>query len=1456
MAHLIAARFESIGHRDARLDGLVLDFTHKGSPCDSVLWLRNGGGKSSILNLLFSVLRPSQHEFLGTGAEGKLRELRDYLGTDEVGQICLEWSLDARADEAASRLFTGACIDQRSSDGQPFKRLWYAVRVPGSSPLRIGELPIVDTGPNGKKRVLRPTALRDRLSTLDDGETTVTFTDVQRDWEKCLISFGIDPAVFKYQLEMNKREGAADDLFRFGSSEEFAEFILDMVLDPSAADEVGLRLADLRHKLARRPDLETEHAALDRTAPRLRDLVEIGDARHESRQKTRDTLGATAELAAALSAGAALKAAAEGEAKQAAAREQERHNGAANRRHNGTWALEVYAWRKALLEERVAADESKRNAEEVARADREKRTLDLVPVLEQIEAISVERAERRRALEATLEKNRPLLDDLGVAAASLVAAIDVEFEALQARIEFGGRKLAESTTKLESTRETIATETEALGGLKATHQAKSTELSELERHRAELTATGALMEGEPARRGLQRHLRAAEAEVQRARETAEKAALAEQQALEKERLRSNEVSTAGRAQEQRRAAEEAISSAQLELKRIADDEVLQRTLEDSNPDLMRLAPQALARLASARARLHEQLVILGIESQLDQRALDSLTGGQALLPPSVDAERVQMALRAAGLNAFAGVAYLADNLTPERAETRIRARPELAAGVVLDESDLAAAGEVLGRTAVAVEAPVAIGKTAELIAEGGEKLVVLPPRASFDRAAALQERERRVERSSERHARLDALRKEQTAIDAISARLQAFAERHPPAWFDDHRRNVERLRREETEASARAATLAREIEEARSVAAGARAENLAALESERKSRQLASRVESFVNRGGAEIESLARAVTSISAKMTAVQGRIAALGEERGRLEHEIESRKEDQRSAHVEVQALRAERVTAAEHARGSAGAGMALLAARERFRVLREQVAREVGNDVLQAQVEQLTKQVERERKKFDAELGAAGVTEDDVRLAQTLARSTVGIEESRRRASKAVEDARQRLVDAKAQLKVAEKEVKEATARVDQRRSQRRGVVEELTAECATWTIERFAQEMPRVRADVEAAAIEEAETKTRWDEAQALARTLEGERNTFESFLPRLSDAMAGAPEGFVVPRVVDVSPIERLDGVAYRVERQIDELQQSLKGLRAAEQRAQRAVSELNSFIREDAQAKLPAQLKDRLADPNADGLLSRARDFAVDVEKRAATIRDELATIDQHRKVVAQSLQAVTDPALRVLKRLEPASVFPPAIAVWEGSPFIRAKLRVPEAAAERDAIASTLIDQLVGLGEIPSGLKLVKRLVRELAGPNGLRIEILKPEPIRRLLYEPVEHLGKFSRGEQLTAAILLYCTLAQQRATSRGGGRAPTSVLILDNPLGTCSNPQLVELQRAMAKAHGVQLIYTTGIEDLEALARLPNIVRLKNASVDVRGRRHVNHEEEPLPIQVARVAMEEAV
>src|SRR4051812_29435263 len=66
MPQLLKLRFVSLGHPQARMDDLLLSFQGPdGRAIDSTLWLRNGGGKSSILNLFFAIVRPHKGEFLG-----------------------------------------------------------------------------------------------------------------------------------------------------------------------------------------------------------------------------------------------------------------------------------------------------------------------------------------------------------------------------------------------------------------------------------------------------------------------------------------------------------------------------------------------------------------------------------------------------------------------------------------------------------------------------------------------------------------------------------------------------------------------------------------------------------------------------------------------------------------------------------------------------------------------------------------------------------------------------------------------------------------------------------------------------------------------------------------------------------------------------------------------------------------------------------------------------------------------------------------------------------------------------------------------------------------------------------------------------------------------------------------------------------------------------------------------
>jgi hypothetical protein len=57
------------------------------------------------------------------------------------------------------------------------------------------------------------------------------------------------------------------------------------------------------------------------------------------------------------------------------------------------------------------------------------------------------------------------------------------------------------------------------------------------------------------------------------------------------------------------------------------------------------------------------------------------------------------------------------------------------------------------------------------------------------------------------------------------------------------------------------------------------------------------------------------------------------------------------------------------------------------------------------------------------------------------------------------------------------------------------------------------------------------------------------------------------------------------------------------------------------------------------------------------------------------------------------------------------------------------------------------------------------------------------------------------------------------------------MDNPFGKASRASFITLQREVAKRLGIQLVYLTGINDLEALRCFPNVVRCDNTRYDRR-------------------------
>ena len=124
MARLARLRFVCIGHPDARIDDLTLDFRDgEGRATDSTLWLRNGGGKSSLLNLFFSVVQPYRRQFLGGKAEFGDRQLEEYIKGDDHAAVVAEWELPDQQPGlghgvlAPARFLTGVFYEWRPGSG-------------------------------------------------------------------------------------------------------------------------------------------------------------------------------------------------------------------------------------------------------------------------------------------------------------------------------------------------------------------------------------------------------------------------------------------------------------------------------------------------------------------------------------------------------------------------------------------------------------------------------------------------------------------------------------------------------------------------------------------------------------------------------------------------------------------------------------------------------------------------------------------------------------------------------------------------------------------------------------------------------------------------------------------------------------------------------------------------------------------------------------------------------------------------------------------------------------------------------------------------------------------------------------------------------------------------------------------------------------------------------------------
>lgn len=1451
MYELTRVRLFSVGPTAARYQDVALDLRGVGAPVKvavqedlfapdaldrttprrpspaSVLFLENGGGKSVLLKLIFSVLLPGRRQVVGTTST---TVLENFVLAEDVAHVVCEWMHVG----TGRLLVTGKVSEWRghvaSTDPEKLADAWYSFRpVPG---MGLDDLPFTHDG-----RRVTLAAFRERLQTAhrEHPDAELAWETGHRDWTRHLVDVGLDPELFRYQRAMNAGEGEAAEAFSFSSDEAFVDFLLRAVLDPAEPQNVAELVAGYADRLAQREELETEREFVDGTLSRLEPMVDAeatATAARDAETAARAELAATASRIAARrvaeearSVTAAEEAAGAVEAEQSAARAAERLQDTVGELRRLTAVLTVEAAERTAAEATRERDDA--SAVSMARDAVE-------PVLAHRVA-AAEAARLRARVEEEEQKSRPALAARQDAARALAAALARVAAEADAAADAAETRRADAEERAAAARREQVTRTADAARAESAAGAAREALDELDTRVAAAVDAGHLKAGSTAA-DVEDFAAAARIDAERCAaaladaDTAAAAIREERRAAETRRTAAQDAAAAARADAA--TAEAARSAAQADAVALAGEtrpaELL--GLDEIRPDTD--AGLVVDTLTTAIRGAERERTTLHGDQRRDERALAALGDG-GLLPDPPEIEDVLAVLESAGITAWSGRRYLAKLPALDR-ETVLARLPHLAGGVLLNDArDAERARTRLDAARLLPACLVAVGTTAALRPDAdpapGIDFVVPPNPALHDEEAAEQVRVRLVAETTERAARLAEL---ETVLDddrRLRDRFAALRDRRP--------------------------TLA-DLTEAAEIAEAARA---AAVAEHEATRAAVEDLDERADRLAADRPGLERTAGDTRRRADA----LAALRTELARRathEERIRTGEADAARAREEADAAGA---TADRAAREAADAQQTRDRQRGIGTTLRDEVAalpvsiEEIGDPaaepdgIPEGSLAELREEFQRARDAYasaavDTDLhGALERAEADARerrvavdgLPRTVVEAATaflhtpdGADAASRRAAAeqaraAYDEAERRRADAATELAVARRELERFT-----------GGERPIDPYDAPRDAEHGRELVARAAADLDAAGTELERRRRARTAAEEAHRTATDLARGFGLVVSSLDET----PEPSGVPFDGDVEAAQAA------LKRHQNAVRDAAGERTRAEKKVREGVDAVARFAQDPRFATLTSPVHRHIAGVDRSEMPGLAAEWIAALRPRLRSLDDDLGNIERHRSGIVTRLSGMVGEALRTVRLAQRLSQLPEGLGDWSGQQFLRIRFEELPDAALRHELGAVVDRTATGMAggkakDRRDGMSMLLRGVRA-AMPKGVRVEMLKPDAVlrtERLRVSAIKDV--FSGGQQLTAAIVLYCTMAALRAHQRGQGRrAHAGVLFLDNPIGRASAGYLLELQFGVAQALGVQLVYTTGLFDAGALSSFPLLVRLRN-DADLRaGRKYLSVDE----------------
>ncbi|AEW93111.1 MULTISPECIES: hypothetical protein [Streptomycetaceae] len=1516
MYELSRVRLYSIGPAGARYADTVLDLRGVGDPVPhpapaqgdffadepvgpprrpapaGVLFLENGGGKSVLLKLIFSVMLPGHRNTLGGASSGVLRK---FLLADDCGHVALEWQHTLTGELVVVGKVSEWRGRQVSSDPRKFAEAWYSFR-PGPG-LSLDSLPVAEAAPvrpaaegssgaRGRRRTMK--GFRDALTEAGKAypHLEVAWEEIHDRWIEHLGDLGLDPELFRYQREMNADEGEAAGLFAVKKDSDFTDLLLRAVTDTRDTDG----LADLVHgfagKLGRRAELTAER---DFTAGSLDHLQRIADATEE-RERARGVYAGSERRVRDLARRLAARATAEHDRaadldRQVATAAQTVTDAEAARARTAAISAEL-AYRHASLSLAAAEKDTAAQRRELADA----RTLNAA--WQAAETVLRHRAAADRSARvaaAIREAERdaaPALAARAKAAADLVRALHEAAD----RAERHADEEEERSLVLQG--ESDSAHRDATAAATAAQRARSEighlrqRLAEVEQETAEAVRAGWLddagPDADPARAALEAGdaQQTAVAAWESARDAARQAAERAREAAAREaraELADARAVDARQAAEAAHAAEHRTAEALAGQERFAellglpapsapggaipaprtgdgngDGDADRTAVPFGAADLDRAAETLLDLLNGSVAAAERHLFDLRTQAADDSRILAALGDG-GLLPPGPDVLATVEHLGEHGVPALPGWRYLAQSVDPADHAAVLAARPELVDGVVVtDPGSYRRARQVLAEAALLPRSTVAVGTAAALLAPppagpAADDVFLVPPNpAMHDEQAADGERRELRARAAARDEEIRVLATRLAHDRELAARLASWRSSCPAGRLAELAAAVDAAR--QTAEAARA-----HLEEAR-------ADRAAAEEAAAQAVRVRDEREETARLARRRADALAGLAFRLRERAT-WQRRLRELAEEAAEAEERAEtclararSCDEDRRAAQRAaddarrtVRTLRAERAEIAgapEHLPPDTEPVRAPLAElREAYRAasrLYEKVG--VGADLRAEQA-----RAESDESATLAELDRL-TNKVRTRAAQLLEGPDGADGPSRQAAAARAEALVQRI---ESRMDAASELLGRLRGEAERLAPDGADAHAALTDDLVPVGVEHAQSLLRKVGAELAARTEELAEARERHAGLRHAHQAAEEAAGAFGETAALLRDLLrdGGGQES------AEEEPPQPYPGTPQEARQDATEARRALRGcaaeLSAAESHVRDACDQLVRHANATRYEQVRTPARQQIRELPAAALPEHAAAWAAAFAPRLRVLSDELSQLERNRDSIVDRLRGLVEAALATLRSAQRLSRLPDGLGEWSGQEFLRIRFDDPDQATLTERLGEVIDEATRAAVRKNSdlrrdGMTLLLRGVQAALEPRGVAVEILKPDAVLRAERVPVGQMGDvFSGGQLLTAAIALYCTMAALRSNDSGRDRQRhAGTLFLDNPIGRANATYLLELQRAVADALGVQLIYTTGLFDTTALAEFPLVVRLRN-DADLRaGLKYISVEEHLRP------------